>query len=370
MAVAAMAMLLSVSAAYAVERKGDDNVVFHDASEFNIYGKATQATLSLYDRLPASYENTTRKELWRLGRNTAGLYVRFRTDSPVISARWESRFGNVMNHMAPTGIRGIDLYVLEDGKWYFAGVGRPEKNSLVTEAVLAKDMERREREYMLYLSLYDGIESLEIGVDKSSSISKPHVDSPRSGRPVVMYGTSILQGGCVSRPGMAHTSLIERALDIEVVNLGFSGNALLDMDIAQLMASVENPSVYVLDYVPNSSADRINASGEKFFRVLRGAHPDVPVVFVEDPYFPSIWRDKTMRDEVMSKNNAQRALYEKLRAMGEKKIYYVDGDKLLDEARDGTVDGIHFTDLGVAYYTEALLPVLKKALKSSPERLK
>lgn len=229
-------------------------------------------------------------------------------------------------------------------------------------------MDRKEREYMLYLSLYDGVTSLEIGVDNSSVISKPQVDSPRRGCPIVMYGTSILQGGCVSRPGMVNTSLIERALDIEVINLGFSGNALLDLDIAQLMASVETPALYVLDNAPNCKADRIEAHSVEFFRIIRDAHPDVPVIIVEHPLCPTMRLNHAEREDIIARNNAQKAFYETLRRAGEKRVYYVSGDKLLDEMKEGTVDGVHFTDLGVTYYAKALLPTIKKALKSSPNK--
>ena len=168
---------------------------------------------------------------------------------------------------------------------------------------------------------------------------------------------------------MVNTSLIERALDIEVINLGFSGNALLDLDIAQLMASVETPALYVLDNAPNCKADRIEAHSVEFFRVLRDAHPDVPVVIVEHPLYPTMRLNNAEREDIIARNNAQKAFYEKLRKAGEKRIYYVPGDKLLDEMKEGTVDGDHFTDLGVTYYAKALLPTIKKALKASPNKV-
>jgi len=59
-------------------------------------------------------------------------------------------------------------------------------------------------EYMLYLPLYDGLENLEIGVKSTAIIGNPLVDSPRREKPVVFYGTSITQGGCASRAGMAY----------------------------------------------------------------------------------------------------------------------------------------------------------------------
>lgn len=86
--------------------EGELNTQWHDGAEFPVFGKATDMTLSPYDRLPAACENKIRKRLWNLGRNTAGLYIRFRSDSPYIRIRWTSRFGVKMNHMTDTGVRG------------------------------------------------------------------------------------------------------------------------------------------------------------------------------------------------------------------------------------------------------------------------
>ena len=338
---------------------------WHDAASFPLYGKAADSTLTRYERLPASCQGISREPLWYLGRNSAGLAVRFRSDSPYIRAKWTSMFGNTMNHMTETGVRGLDLYILQDGEWRFAGSGRPTE--MTTDALLVGGMSREEREYMLYLSLYDGVTSLAIGIDESSSIESPAVDNPSRERPVVMYGTSILQGGCASRPGMAHTNILGRMLGREVINLGFSGNAFLDLEIARLMASVEAPGAFVLDYVPNASAELIGEKGEEFFRILRDAHPDVPVIFVEDPEFPHSAFDMGIRNEVTKKNAAQKALFGKLKADGEKNIYYVSSKGMIGDDGEATVDGIHFTDLGMRRYAEYLYPVLESALEQDEE---
>ena len=184
-------------------------------------------------------------------------------------------------------------------------------------------------------------------------------------KPVVMYGTSILQGGCANRPGMAHTNIISRRLDREVINLGFSGNALLDMEIAELMASVEDPGLYVLDYAPNAYADMIDANGETFFRVIRDAHPDVPVIFIEDVIFPHTLFDKEILAEVTLKNEAQKRLFLKLKKAGEKNIYYIAAEGMIGDDGEATVDAIHFTDLGMMRYVDHVLPTIQKALKKS-----
>ena len=362
MIVGLAAAFLAVTASWAQEK-----VVYHDASAFPLFGKCVEQTSARYERLPVELKGVVRDQLWGLGRNSAGLYIRFRSNSTKISARWKSMVPeHYMPHMADAGDNGLDLYILtEDKGWRFAGSGFEwgGRDKKVKSKAMVANMAPQMREYMLYLSLYNGVESLEIGVDEGAVIEAPAVDSPRSGRPVVMYGTSILQGGCASRPGMAFTSILERRLDREVINLGFSGNARLDYEIAEYITRVKDPSLIVLDYVPNSSAKLINEKGERFFRIIRDAFPDVPVIFVEDPTFPHTIFDQRMQKEVTSKNEAQKALYKRLKKAGEKKIHYVSTDGLIGDDGEATVDGVHFTDLGMMRYSEKLLPVMRKALK-------
>ena len=338
--------------------------VFTDASAFPVYGKVSEATKTRYQRLPAALEGVSRDAVWRLGTQSAGLYLRFRSNSTSIHARWTSTYGSQLSNMNPTGVRGLDLYILVDGVWRHAGVGRPSDDKTTTYCMV-KNMTPEEREYMLYLSLYDGVDALEIGVDEGASLEQPLARTPRTERPVVMYGTSILQGCSASRPGMAHTNMIARALDREVINLGFSGNALLDLEIARLMASVPDPGVFVLDYAPNAHAPMIKEHGEEFFRILRDAHPDVPVIFIEDVIFPHTLFDSAMRKEVEDKNIEQKALFERLKKQGEKGIYYIPAAKMTEPDGESTADTIHLTDLGMQRYVDLVLPVIRKALRKA-----
>ena len=338
--------------------------VFTDASAFPVYGKVSEATKTRYQRLPAALEGVSRDAVWRLGTQSAGLYLRFRSNSSSIHARWTSTYGSQLSNMNPTGVRGLDLYILVDGTWRHAGVGRPS-NEKTTTYCMVKNMTPVEREYMLYLSLYDGVDALEIGVDEGASLTQPLAPTPSTERPVVMYGTSILQGCSASRPGMAHTNMIARALDREVINLGFSGNALLDLEIARLMASVPDPAVYVLDYAPNAHAPMIKEHGEEFFRILRDAHPDVPVIFIEDVIFPHTLFDSAIRKEVEDKNFEQKALFERLKKQGEKGIYYIPAAKMTEPDGESTADTIHLTDLGMQRYVDLVFPVIRKALRKA-----
>ena len=338
--------------------------VYVDAATFPIYGKVVDSTSATYERFPASFEGVVRDALWGLAHHSAGISVRFRSNSTSIRLRWESFGLHTMNHMTDTGTRGLDLYSQDpvNGKWRFVKSARPNKE-IINDQLVIDNMEPVMREYIVYLSLYEGVRKLEIGVDEGSVIDQPALDSPKKGSPIVMYGSSILQGGCANRPGMAFTNIISRVLDREVINLGFSGNAILDYDIAEYMAQVKDPAMFVLDNVPNSSASTIDEKEEKFFRILRDAHPEVPIVFIEDPNYPHLVFDKVRAADVNARNASMKAVYDKLKKAGEKKIYYIKGDTMLGTDGEATVDGTHFTDLGMVRYTEYVLPTLRKALK-------
>lgn len=353
-------LLLAALMAGLFTARAQEGYQYTDASVFPVYGKAHQEEGPRYRRLPERLHGVVRDPLWNLGTNSSGLYIRFRSNAPTLYAKWTNTAYH-MPHMTDCGTGGLDLYAWIDGKWSFVGSGF-EWGAIKADhkRKLVSNMEPVEREYMLYLALYDEVKTLEIGVPEGYTLEQPVLNSPVSESPVVMYGTSILQGCSASRPGMAHSNILARRLNRTVINLGFSGNAFLDFEIAELMAGVENPAVFVLDYVPNAKPDRINENGEKFYRILRDKHPSTPIVFVEDPIFPHGIVDKAIAEEVRGKNEAQKALFAKLVAAGEKNIYYVPAEGMT-QAED-YVDGIHFTDQGMVHYTELIAPLLESLL--------
>ena len=91
-----------------------------------------------------------------------------------------------MNHMTDVGIKGLDLYCWEEnGQWRFVNSARP--NGKTNQATVIANMQPKEREYMLYLPLYDGLVSLSIGVDSLSSIDQPQINYPVREKPIVFY---------------------------------------------------------------------------------------------------------------------------------------------------------------------------------------
>ena len=329
--------------------------VYYDAAAFPLLGKISEATETRYERLPSALKGQTRESVWELGKNTAGLAVRFSTKAPQIAAKWELYMNRNMNHMTQTGIKGLDLYCWEGDEWVFVNSGRPSADGKAQQAVIISNMEVKQREYMLYLPLYDGLTSLEIGVDSAYIVEQPQLAVPERNKPVICYGTSILQGGCATRPGMAHTSILSRWLNREFINLGFSGNGQLDYEIAEIIAQRE-ASVIILDFMPNVNVQQIQEKMIRFYEIIRQKQLQVPIIFIENPVFPHSRYDAYMRAMVEEKNQTLHRVFESLKARGEQNIQLIPFGDMLGHDGEATVDGIHFTDLGFLRYANYLYP--------------
>lgn len=345
-------LAISASSVFAIKT---DELIWHSADSLPLYGSMAPTAKKAYSRLPDSLESRVRPELWALGLNSAGLAIRFRSDASALGFKWKSLNKFNMNHMTPTGIRGMDLYVLDNGKWDTVTSVRPSLNNHKTTTMAITDMTPEMREYMLYLPLYDGIDSIYIGVDSAAVLLSPAVDLPSRQKPIVMYGTSILQGGCATRAGMIHTSMLGRMFNREVINLGFSGNGQLDKEIAMLIAQ-SDPSVVVLDMLPNCTKEQIEERLVPFYEIIRKALPDVPILMVESPIFPIMkWNTET-NATITEKNLTLARIFNEL-AASDKNLYYYEGSKVLND-REGTVDNYHLTDLGFKEFANNMYPVL------------
>ncbi len=324
--------------------------IWHDASEFTIEGKGWDDTASFYDRFPAKAKGKINGTLWSLSHDTAGMCVRFVTKDS-FKVRWTLRSSRrSLVHMPATGVSGIDLYTRQDnGSWRYVRTGIPK--AATNEASFPRSS--KPREHMLYLPLYNGLKKLEIGLAPGGKIEKAPVRPKGRTKPIVFYGTSITQGGCVSRPGMAYTAIVGRNLDVPVINLGFSGRGKSEPEVAALLAELD-PSVFVLDPLANMSVKLISERMVPFVKILRKARPKTPIVLAEESHiFP---------DRPAGKNRTLRAAYDQLKADGVKNIYLLSAKGMLGDDGEGTVDTRHTTDLGQFRQGQAFTAALKRFL--------
>jgi len=334
------------------QQDANDGTLWYDCKLLQIDGKGWVDTESFYDRLPEKARKTAPTNVWILSHNSAGICVRFKTDAASVKVRWKLLNKNLaLPHMPATGVSGVDLYARDkSGRWCFVKNGRPIAVSNVASFNLTSA-----EEYMLYLPLYNGVKSVEIGLDKKSTVSKP---AASTSKPIVFYGTSITQGACASRPGMAATAIVGRRLDIPVINLGFSGSAKMEPEMADLLSELD-PAVYVIDCLWNMNnldPNEVSQRAGPLVRKLRTAHPDTPILLVEDSNFKNI--TPTPKGYIL------RSIYEKLKKQDIKNLYFLSNESMLGKDGEGTVDGCHPNDLGMMrqadVFIKALLPILQR----------
>lgn len=345
----------------AAAEAGSDTL-WYDLRLVDVEGRGWTETTAFYDRLPARAEGIVREAVWNLSRNSAGLCARFVTEATTIQARWTLTSAKLeMPHMPATGVSGLDLYVKHEGRWRWLAVGIPKEQA--SRVSLASGLPPGRREFLLYLPLYNGVSSVELGLPKDAKLAKADAYGDGQRKPIVFYGTSITQGGCASRPGMVHTAILQRRLNFPVVNLGFSGNGRMEPEMATLFAELD-PAVYVLDCLPNMSAAEVTERVEPFVEVLRKAHPETPILIVEDRTYTDSFLVVAKRQRNSDSRAALRAAFKRLTSTGTKHLAYLPGEDLLGDDGEGTVDSSHPTDLGFVRqadaFEKALLPLLPK----------
>ena len=333
-----------------------------ESKVFPLQGRAwSNETGKTYQRLPPRAEQSVRKAVWNLSQAGAGLYIKFRTNATDIQVKYHVTGSLSMPHMPATGVSGIDLYATDaDGNQYWCA-GQYAFGDTIRyhyRELTYRNPHGKGNEYCLYLPLYNHVDRLEIGVPEQSQF---RFMQPDSEKPVVIYGTSIAQGACASRPGMAWTNILQRKLDMPVVNLGFSGNGQLEAELFQLLAETD-ASLYVIDCMPNMTGQRVKLIQERIkegIRIIR-EKSKAPILLVEhDGYMGYHTSEAKLRD-FQTTNRELRAAYEDMKGhTGE--LYYLSFDELgLD--MDSQVDGIHATDWGMQQYACAYMDKITEIL--------
>jgi len=335
---------------------------WHDAKKLAVEGLGFRDVKSPYDRLPGRAEGVVPPAVWNLSRDSAGALVRFTAATTAIHARWSVTGKNLAGvNITAVASSGLDLYARTDaGRWRWLGIGKPTQFPENTD-VLITGIPATQREYMLYLPLRNGVTSLEIGLPKGSTFA-PGPARPAGSKPILFYGTSITHGISASRSGMTHVAMLGRTFSREVINLGFSGNGRMEPEVIRFVAELD-PAVFVLDCLPNMGAALVTERTVPGVKALREAHPDTPILLVEDRNIETGFLVQARRDASDANHAALRQAFEALQTEKVQGIYYLKADDLLGHDGEGTIDGSHPTDLGftrqAAEFERVLRPILK-----------
>lgn len=323
-----------------------------------------QQTESPYDRLPARARPLVREDVWNLGKNAAGEYIGFTTNATAITVRYIVTGDLSMPHMPATGVSGVDLYAKnKQGRWLWAS-GRYNFGDTI-EYRFSNLEDSPEAAFRLYLPLYNSVKWLAVGVPDGTSFA---FIPKQKEKPVVIYGTSIAQGGCASRPGLGWTNILNRLTDRNIINLGFSGNGRLEKPVVDLITEID-ASLFVLDCLPNL-VSRKDYPAEELKKLilnavatLRHKHPNTPVLLAEHSIaIPLSNMDTSMLNRYRQTNTILLETFAAMQKQGVKNIYLLTA-KEMGLNTESTVDGTHPNDIGMMEYAQAFAKKIKLILK-------
>lgn len=334
---------------------------WRDAASFEIEGRGWIQTAGPFDRLPDSARAKVNSTAWKLSAQSAGISVRFVTDAAAVGLRWSLTSASLdMPHMPATGVSGLDLYARSaEGSWRFIGNGRPHKQDGNLATLRFPDGAKARRECLLYLPVYNGTKSLEIGVPPDAHLEMPAPRPEGLRKPLVVYGTSITQGGCASRPGMVWTSILGRMLERPVINLGFSGSGDMAPPVGEVLAEPD-AAAYVIDCTWNmgTGKEMFLDHVTKLVQAIRKAHPVTPILFMGQSMFrPNAHPTERTRDQEFAVQSLQKD--------GVKGLVILAPDDFIGDDGEGTVDGVHYTDIGMQRQAQSLFPIVRTAVSGS-----
>lgn len=352
-----------------VKDEDDVNWISSHDERMSLYGVYYEEKDGLYVRMPAEVALSANKKLGCGVRMTAGGRLRFVTDSPYIAIKASVPAFQPMAHMTIRGSHGFGVYA--DGffensyspnfKDFMIKVENPLKDKIYfaqKNILFHKNTtygEKHKSVIDVYFPLYGGVAELYIGVALGSVVERaPEYEIKK---PIVFYGSSITQGGCVSHPGNDYTAILGRRLDADYINLGFSGNGNAEEPMIDYINSID-ASLFAFDYnMYEKLPDRVLPPHYSIYERLREKHPDVPILMYDKPASDYTFYQK--REDII------RESYERAVSEGDKLVGYVCAHDLFGEGdRDcSTVDAAHPTDFGSVRMADALYPVMKKLLK-------
>ncbi len=312
------------------------------ASKFEIQGRPFENT-PRYHRVDTLKYKTLPPAVKKLYTHAAGMFVTFKSNTSKLSLRWKTVDAELGNNSTPIMSRGFDAYVKEASGWRFAGVGRPDLKNAESKAIVVEAMTDTEKEFLLYFPLYKELLDFDLIIDEKSSFLATRQSFNKT---VVVYGSSIVHGASASRPGLAYPAQLGRRLKANVINMGVSGNARMELAVADMLSDIGAVDLFILDCVPNSSPEEVKERTFNFVARLRKSHPQVPILLIESITRQISNYNLKWNEKLTEQNKNFRLQYDKLLQAGYKDLYYLPTDHLIGDDSEGTVDGTHPTDVG------------------------
>ena len=306
----------------------------------------SKLSLVTKNELINNYDLSTRKECITLECSASGCRLRFYTESDIIVFKIELNREWDYKKMNLWSSSGFDVYSIEKGKYKHSTVFAPESGKRIFAETI-----RGKRNLCIFLPSYNEIKKMYIGIRKECNLcSIPY----ESRLPILFYGNSITQGAAASRSGNSFCNMVSRMLDCDIINFSISSCCRGLISSAETLGKI-NCRAIIIDYTRNAyTISELKCNHFKFYMEVRKYHPDIPIILMTSSNF-SNWVGYYEYDNVV------RETYEKAKQNGENTFLINQRSLFSEEDWDLiTVDGVHYTDLGMKAVADAICSVLRK----------
>ncbi|MCQ2431000.1 MAG: GDSL-type esterase/lipase family protein [Clostridia bacterium] len=291
-----------------------------------------------------------------LGHRSCGGRICFRTDADHFTLRMTLERVSVDIGIAIFGASSADVYEGDRTKARFLGLLYPTTSYSDTPAVVERTFYRAlpgMQDITVVLPRNETVTEFSVSVEDGCRVEAP---TPyRNQKPVIFYGSSITEGGCPTRVGCNYVSLLSNLLNIDIRNYGFSGNAKGELAFADYIIA-QDPCIFVYDYDHNAPTPKwLEDTHEPFFKRIRAALPDLPIIMMSRPDF-------TRDEDAAARRAIIKKTYENAVSAGDKLVRFLDGGEffppeLVDYC---SVDNVHPNDMGFRCMADKAAPVLEE----------
>lgn len=303
--------------------------------------------------------------------NTVGGRLRFATDSPYLAIMVETTELTTTPLLPVSGLSGVDIYTANRGssEYQFIKVVAPagfaeEKDRFYTGYTEFDNFDcYKEHEVLINLPQFNGVSKLCVGIKEGCSLYAPA--AYRYEKPICFYGDSITHGGNASRPGNNYPNHVSRWLNCDFINLGFTGNAMGEPEVADYIGSLELSAIVLNLELRNLDVEEFSTIHYPFYKRLRQHRPDTPILIMSRAGFPRLRKHVSGRRDFVRTNRIIMETCVKGWAEGDENLYYLDGGCMFgEEDQDAcTVDHTHPNDLGFYRMAQHIRPILYNILE-------
>ena len=348
----------------------ETDVRFYDVRKapFEVYGLYHYREEPDFKRLPDEIGMNVNDGVAQLYKNTAGGRIRFSTDSQYVAIRAVEPHIGWSANITLNGCAGFDLYVDDPEtktSQYYRTFTPPTdiKDDHRYESIL-KFPNRELRYFTMNFPLYSDVSEVLVGLQEDAVLGGGM--KYRDVLPIVYAGSSITQGASASRPGNAYQSIISRRLNLDYINLGFSGSFKAEDLIVDYINTLPM-SAFVSDYDHNApTAEHLKNTHFRMYEKIRAKHPDLPYIMISRPdvlnneYSPKVVGD--LGNGAVIRRDIIYESYRRAIMNGDRNVYFIDGDSFFaGEYQDcATIDSTHPNDYGMVCMADVIGCMIKK----------